>query len=786
MKSSQFKNTIFTYFHDSDPSRRPIEKRTYKASEVPAGYGAFFSVNGFADGVRQKTHLTNVNAVHVDIDHTDATWDEILMEMAEYALPTFVNETKNGFHCFWMFEEPLFVNDNDREIVTATIEGINKKLIELFHGDQAASDVTRVLRIPGTEHRKDPKNPFIIKTVYEEEENKYTFDELVKIFPPAVKEEQPIVTGTLSGDKEQRLKMMLAKTHIARLYNGDTSDYDDDISKADSALCFHLAFWFEKDPTIMEQVWLQSPLGQREKTQNRKDYRDRTIEHAIGGTDNVYTKREARGQVEQDPDDLCPERTAYLNWLDVPKEEGWEKTRKILETDYLNNLHKWLAHEYPHLLFEIGEDKSYWNYDEEEGTYKPLQFPSVRSLVLGLLIDDGLTGKATEYAAKNTLNKYRTVYHERGASFDSFTYDDTWLHLKNGWLNRETLEFQDHTPDRLSLYKMEVTYDPEAKCPLYDQFLDKDSQMPEDQVRVIDQYSGYMLTNSIRAQQMLIFEGRPGCGKSMLPEIWMEVLGQKATTKNLASLDSGKIRFIGESLAHKTLCWFDEANPKTSNINEFFMGLITNKVLEIERKGINSIDNVRNTLKLVMSLNELPDHMPEGMNRRYRHIVFNRSFTDDGTVDPFYQKKIIESELPGVLNRMLRGLKDFEKMGGLTSIAGEEERKQNYTLAADDLSSFVFDHFDPTTDGIAYHTCREVRDAFAAEYPKGYNKSLSIQMFNKKMRSIRLPQFKHVYSKKSSGEVKFVGIRLKEGRSFPTDKYSPILQEGETEEGRHF
>lgn len=76
---------------------------------------------------------------------------------------------------------------------------------------------------------------------------------------------------------------------IEALYKGDTTPQQKDTSRSDAALLNHLAFWTRKDPHQMERLWLASPLGKREKTQKRKDYRDRSIAAAIEHTASVYT-----------------------------------------------------------------------------------------------------------------------------------------------------------------------------------------------------------------------------------------------------------------------------------------------------------------------------------------------------------------------------------------------------------------------------------------------------------------------------------------------------------------
>lgn len=103
-------------------------------------------------------------------------------------------------------------------------------------------------------------------------------------------EKSPYVSP-FTNVKDIYKKMFSSKNgaEVEALYKGDTSKYNNDLSSADFALCQYLAFWTGKDYARIEQIWLESPLAQREKTQNRPDYVKRTIERAIETTSNVYT-----------------------------------------------------------------------------------------------------------------------------------------------------------------------------------------------------------------------------------------------------------------------------------------------------------------------------------------------------------------------------------------------------------------------------------------------------------------------------------------------------------------
>ena len=100
--------------------------------------------------------------------------------------------------------------------------------------------------------------------------------------PPAQK--QIVHSAPTETDSELWEKMFNSKNgaRIRRLYHGDISDYNNDDSAADMALCFDLAYWTNCDYSRIDSMFRQSGLY-REKWE-RQDYRDTTISKAIAMT----------------------------------------------------------------------------------------------------------------------------------------------------------------------------------------------------------------------------------------------------------------------------------------------------------------------------------------------------------------------------------------------------------------------------------------------------------------------------------------------------------------------
>ncbi len=79
--------------------------------------------------------------------------------------------------------------------------------------------------------------------------------------------------------------------HVERLFNGDISAYNDDWSRADLALCGHLAFWTGKDPVLMDRLFRQSRLMRPkwDELRGAQPYGEMTIQKAIAATSDTYT-----------------------------------------------------------------------------------------------------------------------------------------------------------------------------------------------------------------------------------------------------------------------------------------------------------------------------------------------------------------------------------------------------------------------------------------------------------------------------------------------------------------
>lgn len=497
--------------------------------------------------------------------------------------------------------------------------------------------------------------------------------------------------------------------------------------------------------------------------------------------------------LKNDPaDDIAPEATRYKDWVLnkrrlVSDVEERAKLEKRYKGAHFSNFYKFIAKQLPHLIFEKDNEKQYFLYREDTGCYESLTDVYIKEIVTKLYIEEGFAERGKVGEVRQALLRFRSMFAERGVKLEDFDNTSDWFHCKNGWLNVVTREFEPHTPKRLSRYAARVAYDKNATAPVYEAMM-RSYGLPDDQVRVLHQFSGLCLTGDIRQQKMLVLLGRPGCGKSTVVEIWRKVLGQIAIVKSLTTFSNeNTVRFVGGQLAGKTLIHFDEADVKRAELGAHISNLVTGDTIDVERKMVNVTDViVKNRLKCILSANKLPPGQ-DGIFRRMILIKFEKSFTDDMVADRSLPDKL-EAEMSGILNRMLDGLADLRKMGMFTEIAGHEELIEEYKAESDIMAEFLDTFFDPVFNfsdeqGVAGHGVPSA--VMFATYRKwaddngvGLLLKLTPQKFGRMLAGVSLTKFSKVHTFKGTGGMRYWrGVKPKDTAVLEAGGERYVLQE---------
>ena len=235
---------------------------------------------------------------------------------------------------------------------------------------------------------------------------------------------------------------------------------------------------------------------------------------------------------------------------------------------------------------------------------------------------------------------------------DGLPMEEDRLHVANGtlFLDGDLVPETSHCR-----YRLTVRYDPVNAVPpmRWNRFLSELLE-PED-IPTLQEYMGYCLIPSTRAQKMLIITGRGGEGKSRIGVVMKALLGCNMNVGSIAKLESSP--FARADLQHLLLMVDDdmkmEALTQTNNIK----ALITAELpLDLERKGIQSYQGQVRSRLMAFGNGNLQALYDRSFGFFRRQIILTARPKDPNRKDdPFLSEKLLE-EKEGIFLWCLEGL----------------------------------------------------------------------------------------------------------------------------------
>jgi hypothetical protein len=166
--------------------------QTWLAGQSASGYDVFMGMNPIKDGAysRTKGDIKDIRHVYLDLDRKGDQALEAIRNSTEVPAPNFVLDTSPGKHQV-VWKVSGFSQDE--------AESLLHNLANKFGGDLAATDSTRVLRLPGFPNHKLPEE-FIVQA-RQESDAVYTLRDFT------IDEDSP-ETPRHFGDPEERRRTM--------------------------------------------------------------------------------------------------------------------------------------------------------------------------------------------------------------------------------------------------------------------------------------------------------------------------------------------------------------------------------------------------------------------------------------------------------------------------------------------------------------------------------------------------------------------------------------------------
>jgi len=448
-----------------------------------------------------------------------------------------------------------------------------------------------------------------------------------------------------------------------------------------------------------------------------------------------------------------------------------EIDRKEAQQIY-NRIDEMFTERYPNLVaMEQEENISYYNY--ENGVYKLLNLENLKNLIHDFFKEKNLLEYRTENKIRDTIGRISSLLkYENKKRFSPMTSKNTkwYLNVKNGLLDPTTRELHPHTPDYFSITQTSFDYNPEAKCPKFEEAVRYSSQDAEGTDIMLKEMFGYMIaTEGNPSHKVFYLYGRRARnGKSMVVNVLIGLLGDpnvsKLTLEQLASnSDSIIVPLIG-----KHINFSDEVNGSKFLDSGRLTSMSSQGNITVSPKH-KAPFNYKVRAKFIVACNYFPNFQSgQGMKHRTIVIPFNFHIPKDKRIFD-YENILLEEEGSGILNWALEGaeqLKANDYQFYLSSLSLEDTEENN--KGNDSVLSFLDDEyiFDEKLD--YFYSTEDMYESYVMYCKKfgytgikhKYNFSSTLKTYSEETGKINMARFgnKRGYKGLESKEADYKNI----------------------------
>ena len=503
------------------------------------------------------------------------------------------------------------------------------------------------------------------------------------------------------------------------LYAGNWEEGYDSQSDADMALVSILAFWCGNVEEQIDRIFRTSGLmrDKWDRMTGDSTYGQITIRNAVSTNGEIYTPI-MTGSAEDDFETLDDDEEEVevltfepdLSHITLTIEEMRPHTKPRYQRDEIGIGYAFADYFKPIARFD--RERGIW-YVFDGKVWQPDE-NALAVAELAKRLADRLYTFALQIKDEDTRNRYikrvqklqmrknrrtmiedaKSVYPVPHAIFDRNT---DLFNCQNGTLNLTTGEFRPHDPADFLTMMSGVTYDPNATCPRWGQFISEVMCNDADLALYLQKALGYALTGDTSLECLFILYGatsRNGKGTTM--ETFLKIMGDYGKTSNpeMLSTKFGNTNASGPSeeiarLAGVRFVNISEPEKKITFNAALVKRMTGNDTLNARFLHENSFD-FRPNFKIFINTNYKPSvsDMTLFYSCRLKLIPFKRHFEEheqDKGLKAFFAAPESQS---AIFNWCYEGYKLFRKQG-LDDPTAVSDATREYQEESDRIGQFV-------------------------------------------------------------------------------------------------
>jgi len=262
----------------------------------------------------------------------------------------------------------------------------------------------------------------------------------------------------------------------------------------------------------------------------------------------------------------------------------------------------------------------------------------------------------------------------------------------NGVLNLDTWELSPHSPEHFTTNILPYNYNPYASCSTWMTFLSQVFEGDNERIELLQEWLGYMLSNSYGFQKMMLLIGPTRSGKGTIIKVLEYLSGeQNFSAGSLYAFASDK--FI-ESLRTKTVMSIGDTGPsiprhQVGTIIERMKTISGNDAITFDRIYKSSVTETLPT-RITIAANHTPSLFDDSGALAGRFLVLPINVTFFDCEDRYLLNKLT-AELEGIAAWSLAGLRRLNTVGRFTQPQASLDEMQYVKETYSPLSRFVDD-----------------------------------------------------------------------------------------------
>jgi phage/plasmid primase, P4 family, C-terminal domain len=254
------------------------------------------------------------------------------------------------------------------------------------------------------------------------------------------------------------------------------------------------------------------------------------------------------------------------------------------------------------------------------------------------------------------------------------------------WSNR-TGKVYDYSPDRICFFKLPIDFNPNAKSPVFDEFMRDITCNNEDLEKLLYEMIGFCLNPRNEKGKSFFLIGSGANGKSTFLKAVTKAFGGN----NIESLDFEDLnkQFFTHKLIGKLINIGSDINMRYVSGANLFKKLVTGDSVTVDIKFQTPI-KFSNCAKFIFAGNRPPrtDDTSDGFLRRIILIPFIAKFTSTDEDDKMIDKLTTHESLEYLIQQAIKGYWRMEKYG-FTISESVIEMKKAYEILSNPVVEFL-------------------------------------------------------------------------------------------------